>query len=73
MHHTKCKESQQERTGPTPKIKEHKEEGAAKVIWGWATRAGANHGRHTNKGSNKEEGQEIQRQHQLKKEKVSGV
>jgi hypothetical protein len=36
-------------------------------------RASANQGRHTNQGSVKEEGQEIQRQHQLKEKRVSQV
>ncbi len=72
-HHTKRKESQQERTGPTQKIKEHEEEGAAEVFWGGAMHAGTNHGRHTNRGSNEMEGQEIRRGHQLKEERVSQV
>jgi hypothetical protein len=55
------------------KIKEHEEEGAAEVFWGGAMRPGTNHGRHTNRGSNKEEGQEIRQQHQHKEETVSRV
>jgi hypothetical protein len=53
------------------KIKEHEEEGAAEVFWGGAKRAGTNHGRDTDQGSNKEEGQEIRWQHRLKEERAN--